>query len=390
MKNIIRKIRRPNGEGSIYYCNGYWCCKKWITENGVKKRKTIYAKTKIDLMKKYIEKFGSKTNNEILNDDFCDSMMFWILNVKKLYVSSRTISGNISTFRNYVKPFFTNKRISQIGNESIILYFNYLLDKGVTRNCFYKCKFLINQFLRYMEQQNDLIKYPFILSDIKYKGINNSINNYKAVPKDIRKEFLKLLEKNKLIKIVCYLGMFAGLRIGEILALRWENVDLNGKVIKVRNSLSTKLNFDNSGQITKTISVLGSTKTESSLRNVPIPNILYEVLLEWHNETILLSKLKNKSKPIYVLGKQTPRTYTSVNKSFRRFLKRMGFDKNNIHFHSMRHTYATMLLEKNVNPKIVQFLLGHRSVKTTLEIYNNVEYVNKTLINIINDALFHS
>ena len=384
MKNIVRKTRRPNGEGSIYYCNGYWCCKKWITENGIKKRKTIYAKTKIELMKKYIEKFGDRINNQILEDDFCHSMMFWILNVKKLYVSSRTIGSNISIFRNHIKPFFSNKRISQIGNESIILYFNYLLDKGISKNCFYKCKFLINQFLRYMEQQNNLIIYPFILSSIKYKRIINSINNYKAIPNDIRKEFLKLLEKNKFIKVVCYLGMYAGLRIGEILSLKWENVDLDGKVIKVRNSLSTNLNFNSSGQITKTISILGSTKTECSLRNVPIPNILYEVLLEWHNETILLSKLKNKSKPIYVLGKQTPRTYTSVNKSFRRFLKRTGFDKHNVHFHSMRHTYATMLLEKNVNPKIVQFLLGHRSVKTTLDIYNNVKCNNDKILKLVN------
>ena len=384
MKNIVRKTRRPNGEGCIYYCNGYWCCKKWITENRIKKRKTIYAKTKIELMKKYIEQFGQPIQNEILENDFCDSMLFWILNVKKLYVSSRTISGNISTFRNYIKPFFTNKRISQIGSEIIILYFNHLLDKGISKNCFYKCKFLISQFFRYMEQQNNLIKYPFILYNIKYKGIINSINNYKAIPKDIRKEFLKLLEKNKLMKIVCYLGMFAGLRIGEILALKWENVVLDDKVIKVRNSLSAKLNFNNSGQITKTISVLGSTKTECSLRNVPIPNILYKTLLEWYNETIILSKLKNKSKPIYVLGCQTPRTYTSVNKSFRRFLKRTGFDKYNIHFHSMRHTYATMLLEKNVNPKIVQFLLGHRSVKTTLDIYNNVVNSNDKISELIN------
>lgn len=384
MKNIVRKTRRPNGEGCIYYCNGYWCCKKWITENRIKKRKTIYAKTKIELMKKYIEQFGQPIQIEILENDFCDSMLFWILNVKKLYVSSRTISGNISTFRNYIKPFFTNKRISQIGSEIIILYFNHLLDKGISKNCFYKCKFLISQFFRYMEQQNNLIKYPFILYNIKYKGIINSINNYKAIPKDIRKEFLKLLEKNKLMKIVCYLGMFAGLRIGEILALKWENIVLDDKVIKVRNSLSAKLNFNNSGQITKTISVLGSTKTECSLRNVPIPNILYKTLLEWYNETIILSKLKNKSKPIYVLGGQTPRTYTSVNKSFRRFLKRTGFDKYNIHFHSMRHTYATMLLEKNVNPKIVQFLLGHRSVKTTLDIYNNVVNSNDKISELIN------
>ena len=372
MKNIVRKTRRPNGEGCIYYCNGYWCCKKWITENGIKKRKTIYAKTKIELMKKYIEQFGQPIQNEILENDFCDSMLFWILNVKKLYVSSRTISGNISTFRNYIKPFFTNKRISQIGSEIIILYFNHLLDKGISKNCFYKCKFLISQFFRYMEQQNNLIKYPFILYNIKYKGIINSINNYKAIPKDIRKEFLKLLEKNKLMKIVCYLGMFAGLRIGEILALKWENVVLDDKVIKVRNSLSAKLNFNNSGQITKTISVLGSTKTEGSLRNVPIPNKLLECLLDWQKETIFLNKINSELTSIYVLGGVKPRTYTSISKRFHRFLKQNDFDKYNIHFHTLRHTYATMLLEKGTNPKIVQFLLGHRSVKTTLEIYNSI------------------
>ena len=386
MKNIVRKTRRPNGEGSIYYCNGYWCCKRWTIENRIKKRKTIYAKTKIELMKKYIEQFGQTIQNEILENDFCDSMLFWILNVKKLYISSRTISGNISTFRNYIKPFFTNKRISQIGSEIIILYFNHLLDKGISKNCFYKCKFLISQFFRYMEQQNNLIKYPFILYNIKYKGIINSINNYKAIPKDIRKEFLKLLEKNKLIKIVCYLGMFAGLRIGEILALKWENVVLDDEVIKVRNSLSTKLNFDNSGQITKTISVLGSTKTECSLRNVPIPNKLLECLLDWQKETIFLNKINSEPTPIYVLGGVEPRTYTSISKRFHRFLKQNDFDKYNIHFHTLRHTYATMLLEKGTNPKIVQFLLGHRSVKTTLEIYNNVNLENNYL-DFINNIL---
>jgi len=58
----------------------------------------------------------------------------------------------------------------------------------------------------------------------------------------------------------------------------------------------------------------------------------------------------------------------------RRFCNAYGFNKYKIHFHSLRHTFATMLLEENVNPKIVQFLSGHKSVKTTLQIYNNVDY----------------
>ena len=386
MKANIRKTRKPNGEGSIYFCNGYWCCKKWIIENGVKKRKTIYAKTKIELMKKYIEKFGRPSNNDILEDDFCESMLFWILNIKKLYVSSRTIACNLSIFRNYIKPYFANKKICEIGNETIVLYFNNLLDKQVTKNSFYKCKFLISQFFRYLKQKNNSFNYPFVLSTIKYKGIYSYINDYKAIPVEIREEFINLLDKNKFIKVVCYLGLYAGLRIGEILALKWTDVDFEDKVIKIRSSLSAKLNFNDNGQIIKRISVLGSTKTECSLRNVPIPNKLLECLLDWHNEMLFLSKINNYPKPIFVLGGVVPKTYTSISKRFHRFLKQNNFDKFNIHFHTLRHTYATMLLEKGTNPKIVQFLLGHRSVKTTLEIYNNVKIEND-LINILNKII---
>lgn len=65
-------------------------------------------------------------------------------------------------------------------------------------------------------------------------------------------------------------------------------------------------------------------------------------------------------------------TYSGTRKLLHRFLMKNDFKEYNIHFHTLRHTYATMLLEKGVNPKVVQFLIGHRSVKTTLDIYNNV------------------
>ena len=196
-----------------------------------------------------------------------------------------------------------------------------------------------------------------------------------------------MLDKNNLIKVVCYLGLYVGLRIGEILALKWTDVDFEGKVLKIRSSLTTKLNFNNDGQIVKRVSVLGSTKTECSLRNVPIPNKLLEFLLDWQKETIFLSKINSHPIPIYVLGGVEPKTYTSISKRFHRFLKQNNFDKFNIHFHTLRHTYATMLLEIGTNPKIVQFLLGHRSVKTTLEIYNNVSIDENECLELVNKVL---
>ena len=69
-----------------------------------------------------------------------------------------------------------------------------------------------------------------------------------------------------------------------------------------------------------------------------------------------------------------------------RFNKNYGYENYNIHFHSFRHTFATLLFEKKVNPKIIQLLLEHKSVKTTLEIYNNVNIYNDEMLKIIQDA----
>ena len=83
------------------------------------------------------------------------------------------------------------------------------------------------------------------------------------------------------------------------------------------------------------------------------------------------------------------RSYSGTRRLLKRFNDKYGFSKYDIHFHTFRHTFATMLFEKKVNPKIIQFLLGHKSVKTTLEIYNNVNdnideliiYVNNLFLN---------
>ena len=72
------------------------------------------------------------------------------------------------------------------------------------------------------------------------------------------------------------------------------------------------------------------------------------------------------------------RTYSGTRRIFDRFAKRNGF-YGKIHFHTLRHTYSTMLFEANENPKVIQSLLGHKDVKTTITTYNSVDksYFNK-------------
>lgn len=93
MKATMRKTRRKNGDGSIFFYNGYWCCKKWTKLDGVKKRVTIYAKSMIELMQKYINRFGDDVSNtEKLNMSFNEYFLYWLINIKSLMVASTTLS----------------------------------------------------------------------------------------------------------------------------------------------------------------------------------------------------------------------------------------------------------------------------------------------------------
>ena len=75
------------------------------------------------------------------------------------------------------------------------------------------------------------------------------------------------------------------------------------------------------------------------------------------------------------------RTYFGTRKIFDRFKRRNGLTKFNIHFKGLRHTFSNMLFEMNENPKVIQQLLGHRDVKTTITVYNSVdnEYIRQTI-----------
>ena len=74
------------------------------------------------------------------------------------------------------------------------------------------------------------------------------------------------------------------------------------------------------------------------------------------------------------------RSYSGTRKIFDRFKRRNNLHKSNVHFHGLRHTFSNMLFEMNENPKVIQQLLGHRDVKTTITVYNSVdnEYIRQT------------
>ncbi|MBQ8955027.1 MAG: site-specific integrase [Clostridia bacterium] len=152
------------------------------------------------------------------------------------------------------------------------------------------------------------------------------------------------------------LGLYTGMRLGEVCALKWEDIDFAEHTITIRR---TAQRVSHQGGAAKTVLMVGSPKTYTSCRVLPVPEFIMKLLSQW---------MAGRPQTGYVFGKgNCPAEPRGVQRRSKSRLRALGLD--GVHFHSLRHTFATRLLEMKIDVKTVSKLLGHSSAKTTLDIY---------------------
>ena len=164
----------------------------------------------------------------------------------------------------------------------------------------------------------------------------------------------RIMEAPDLSGAAYLLALNCGLRIGEVCGLKWEDIDFSKRELAVKR---TVLRIK-SGP--RTAVVVQTPKTESSARVIPLTA---EMLL-------LLSSLKNtRHDDAFIMSgsRTTPLEPRALQYRFRVFLKRNGIKLKN--YHTLRHTFATRSIEKGFDAKTLSELLGHKNVKTTLQLY---------------------
>ncbi len=167
-------------------------------------------------------------------------------------------------------------------------------------------------------------------------------------------------KRRKMFGVV--LCLYTGLRIGELLALTWSDIDLSAGTIAVNRSC-----YDGTDQDGKFCRFTDTPKTASSKRVIPIPRQMLAVLRQ----------RKKNSNSNYVVADENghPVLVRSYQRSFELLLKKLGIKRKG--FHSLRHTFATRALECGMDVKTLSEILGHKNPTVTLNRYVHSMFEHK-------------
>lgn len=154
------------------------------------------------------------------------------------------------------------------------------------------------------------------------------------------------------------LSLYTGMRLGEVCALKWSDIDWEKRTLTVRRTVQ-RIERAKQTEVGKTLLAVGTPKSRCSHRVLPLPDFLVDMLRA-------LQSTRGSAEYVFSTAAHAaePRT---VQRRFKRLLKKLGIE--GAHFHTLRHSFATRLLELGVDIKTLSLLLGHGSAKTTLDYY---------------------
>lgn len=325
--------------------------------------KWISAKTKKELEAKRIEVIDKYINGNKLLDNitFGTYAKEWYEVKKKPFLSKGTQNMYSSILNNRLLPKFRNRQLSTITSTDIQSYINSLSELSEAR------------------VQSILIVLKSILDNAKSDGyirVNPAakirINAQKSEEKrSLTKEERTTIEnisETHVDGVMLALLYYTGMRNGEARALLWSDIDLENDQISIHGSIK-----ENDGVY------IGSTKTESSVRTVPIPEKLHSILQHEYEskgckqEDYLIHLRSNPGKPItaHELRIRWSRIMQACNMGEKAELTRHIHWDASITPHALRHNYTTMLYENGIDPYTAAKLLGHSSINTTMDIYTH-------------------
>jgi len=352
--------RRASGEGSIYRRrNGTWSAIATLPDG---RRKHIYGKTRDQVRGKLAEILHALQNGSFTDargktlGDFLDQ---WLADVVKPRVRAWTFTGYEVHVRRHIKPVLGRVPLEKLSPQHVQHLLNRKLEEGLKPKSVRYLRGTLRTAL------NEAVRWGLVSRNAAALVDGPRVERFDIqpfTPAEAR-VFLDSIAGERL-EALYSVALTMGLRQGEALGLRWQDVDVELGYLRISKQL----------QRVHGAPQLVEPKTARSRRTLAMPPMITKSLeqhrVRQRQERSNAGNRWAETDLVFASTEGKPLDGTAISKGFHRLLERAGLQQRR--FHDLRHSCATLLLVQGVSPRVVMDLLGHSQIGLTMNTYSHV------------------
>lgn len=332
--------------------DGRWECRIRVEDkNGHKKSRSFYGRSKEEAEYKMIKALGHKgaNGNCITEMTVTELAREWLI-IMKSRIKASTAANYQMKIERHILPCFGRCLCKEVKSREVSEFIQNKLKEGLSARYVCDIVTVMKSIFRYAAREYSMTNV--LDSVVMPKKAKTEIQIMTDEEKQALSRYIN--ENRNTSTLGAALSLYTGMRIGEICALRWENINIEKRILTVRYTYQRIQNYEG-GSRTKLI--ITEPKSQSSRRQIPIPECLIPMLTE----------LKGFLGSYVLTGTGNPIEPRTMQYRFKRILKNAGLP--GFRFHSLRHSMASGAIELGFDVKTLSEILGHASTTITLDRY---------------------
>ena len=349
--------KRKDGRWEARYIDSY-------DGNGKAKYKYLYAPTYTEVKAKLLKAQNyADLSSDLEKTKDKEKYEYWLdawLHAKRLGVKESTYIRYRNTIENHIKPDLGKYPINKISTSLMEQFVSRKLQNGridgnggLSPKSLSDIMVIVKESFKYAHSYGVSVVCSFERISFKKNAQEMRVLSFLEEQRLLSVLF-KDFDRYKMGVFIC---LYTGIRIGELCALQWKNVSLSENAIKIEYTMQ-RLQSENLNAAQKTRIIVTEPKSYAALRTIPLPGFVIDVIKPFAgspNTYVLSGECKKIIEP------------RTMQNRFKAYLAEGKIEEAN--FHSLRHTFATRCIEAGFDVKTLSEILGHSSVKITLDKY---------------------